>query len=107
MNSSGGGSVTVDIDQPQKLSRLLIFVKWLLAIPHYLALYVLGIVAIFAFFLAFVATLIGGSYPRALFDFCRVPALAAAADRLPVPADRQVPSVRVRGRPVLSSPTRG
>jgi hypothetical protein len=69
MNSSSGGSVTVEIDHPEKLSRLLIFVKWLLAIPHYLVLYVLGIVAIFAFFLAFVATLIGGTYPRSLFDF--------------------------------------
>jgi len=68
MNSSGG-SVIVEIDHPQKLSRLLIFVKWLLAIPHYLVLYVLGIVAIFVYLLAFVATLGGGSYPRALFDF--------------------------------------
>ena len=64
-----GGSVTVEIDHPQKLSRLLIFIKWLLAIPHYLVLYVLGIVAIFVFFLAFVSTLVSGSYPRALFDF--------------------------------------
>jgi hypothetical protein len=35
--------VRLDIDYPDRLSRLLIFVKWLLAIPHYIALFLVGI----------------------------------------------------------------
>lgn len=61
--------VRLDVDRPASLSRLLIFVKWLLLIPHYVVLYVLGIVAWFALVLAFFAVLITGRYPRALFDF--------------------------------------
>ncbi len=34
--------VRLDIEYPDHLSRLLIFVKWLLAIPHFFALFFLG-----------------------------------------------------------------
>ena len=61
--------VRLEIDYPPRLSRLLIFVKWLLAIPHFIALYVLQIAAFFALVIAFFAVLITGRYPRALFDF--------------------------------------
>jgi hypothetical protein len=61
--------VRLEIDYPPRLSRLLIFVKWLLAIPHYIALWVLGIVAYVVLIIAFFAVLITGRYPRALFDF--------------------------------------
>jgi hypothetical protein len=61
--------VRLEIDRPERLSRLLIFVKWLLAIPHYIALWVLGIVAYVALIIAWFAVLITGRYPRALFDF--------------------------------------
>ena len=59
----------LEIDRPQRLSRLLIFVKWLLLFPHYIVLYVLGIVAYFVLVIAFFAVLILGRYPRALFDY--------------------------------------
>jgi hypothetical protein len=61
--------VRLEIDYPARLSRLLIFVKWLLAIPHYIALWVLGIVAYVVIVIAFFAVLITGRYPPALFDF--------------------------------------
>jgi hypothetical protein len=61
--------VRVEIDYPSRLSRLLIFVKWLLAIPHFIVLYVLQIAAFFAVVISFFAVLITGRYPRALFDF--------------------------------------
>jgi hypothetical protein len=61
--------VRLEIDYPQRLSRLLIFVKWLLAIPHLIALYVLGIVAYAVLIIAWFAVLITGGYPRALFDY--------------------------------------
>lgn len=61
--------VRLEVDPPQRLSRLLIFVKWLLLLPHYIALYVLGIVAWFVLIVSFFATIITGRYPVALFDF--------------------------------------
>ena len=59
----------VEIDEPGHLSRLLIFVKWLLLVPHYIALYVLGIVAYFVLIISFFAVLILGRYPDALWSF--------------------------------------
>jgi hypothetical protein len=64
-----GYPVQVQIDQPQRLSRLLIFVKGLLAIPHIIVLYVLGIISSFVLLLAWFAVLFTGRYPRSLFDF--------------------------------------
>jgi hypothetical protein len=65
-------SVHLDIDYPDAetdLNRWLPLVKWLLAIPHYIILFFLGIAAFFAVILAWVAILVTGQYPRALFDF--------------------------------------
>ena len=65
-------SVHLDIDYPnveQDLDRWLPLVKWLLAIPHYIALFVLAIAAIVAIVAAWFAILVTGRYPRALFDF--------------------------------------
>src|SRR4030065_74244 len=58
-----------DIEYPEKLSRWLIFVKWLLAIPHFLILYALSAVAGVITFIAFFAILFTKHYPRGLFDF--------------------------------------
>jgi hypothetical protein len=64
-----GYPVRFDVAYPDKLSRLLIFVKWLLAIPHLLILYALGAVAGICIFIAFFAILFTKKYPKGLFDF--------------------------------------
>jgi hypothetical protein len=65
-------SVHLEIDYPdveRDLNRWLPLVKWLLAIPHYIVLFVLWLVALFAVVIAWFAILFTGRYPRALFDF--------------------------------------
>ena len=65
-------SVHLEIDYPdvkQDLNRWLPLVKWLLAIPHYIILLVLFLVAIVAVVIAWVAILFIGRYPRGIFDF--------------------------------------
>jgi len=61
--------MTYDVEYPQELSRWLIFVKWLLAIPHWIILYALGIAQGAVTFVAWFAILFTGRYPRFLFDF--------------------------------------
>jgi len=58
-----------DVEYPERLSRWLIFVKWLLAIPHLLILYALSGVASVITFVAWFAILFTKRYPRGLFDF--------------------------------------
>ena len=43
--------------------------KWLLAIPHYIILFFLGIAFVVVTIIAFFAILFTGKYPRGLFDF--------------------------------------
>jgi hypothetical protein len=65
-------SVHLEIDYPDvksDLNRWMPLVKWLLAIPHYIVLFFLGIAALFATIFAWFAILATGQYPRALFDF--------------------------------------
>jgi hypothetical protein len=64
-------SVRLDIDYPEQgqLNRWLPLVKWLLAIPHYVVLFLLGIGAYVAVIIAWFAILFTGRYPRALFDY--------------------------------------
>lgn len=65
-------SVSLEYDYPdveRDLNRWLPLVKWFLAIPHYLALLILGIVAVFAVVAAWLTILFTGRYPRAIFDF--------------------------------------
>jgi Domain of unknown function (DUF4389) len=65
-------AVHLEIEYPdveQDLNRWLPLVKWLLAIPHYIVLVVLWLVAIVAVVVAWFAILLTGRYPRALFAF--------------------------------------
>ena len=56
-------------DAMHELNRWLPLVKWLLAIPHYIVLWLLGIAAFFCVVIAWFAILFTGRYPRSLFDF--------------------------------------
>ena len=65
-------AVHLDLDYPdaeRELNRFLPLVKWLLAIPHYVVLTVLGIIAMLVTVIAWFAILITGRYPRGLFNF--------------------------------------
>ena len=65
-------SVHLDIDYPdaeRDLNRWLPLIKWLLALPHWLVLGLLSILAMFAVVIAWFAVVITGRYPRPLFDF--------------------------------------
>jgi Domain of unknown function (DUF4389) len=56
-------------DAAKDLNRWLPLVKWLLAIPHYIILFCLGIAAFFVVIAAWFAILFTGRYPKGLFDF--------------------------------------
>jgi hypothetical protein len=56
-------------DAPTDLNRWLPIVKWLLAIPHYIVLFLLYIGALLAAIAAWVAILFTGRYPRAIFNY--------------------------------------
>jgi hypothetical protein len=64
-------SVHLDFPYPdaRQMNRWLPLVKWLLAIPHYVVLFFLGIGALMAIVAAWFAILFSGSYPRSLFDY--------------------------------------
>ena len=65
-------SVHLEIDYPdaqRDLNQLLPLVKWLLAIPHFIALSFLWIVSSVVVMIAWFAILLTGHYPRSLFDF--------------------------------------
>ncbi len=64
-----GYPLRYDVEYPEELSRWLIFVKWLLAIPHTIILYALVIAAEVVTFIAFFAILFTKRYPQGLFDF--------------------------------------
>lgn len=57
-----------DVPRPERLSRLLIFVKWLMILPHAFILYFYGIVAAFVGFLAWWAILFTGVYPQGMWN---------------------------------------
>ncbi len=61
--------VMFDVAYPERLSRGLIFVKWLLAIPQLFIVYVLFLIAELLAVLAWFAILITGRYPKSFFEF--------------------------------------
>jgi hypothetical protein len=64
-------AVHLDVEPPDvaELNRWLPLVKWLLALPHYLALGFLALGAVCCVVAAWFAILFTGRYPRGLFDF--------------------------------------
>ncbi len=64
-------AVQLDIDYPDatRLNRILPLFKWLLAIPHYVVLSVLGIVAAVMALISWISILVIGRQPRWAFDF--------------------------------------
>ena len=65
-------SVHLELDYPNvptELNRWLPLVKWLLAIPHVIVLFVLSLAAIVVAIVAWFAILFTGRYPRWAFDF--------------------------------------
>jgi hypothetical protein len=56
-------------DVKKDLSQWLPLFKWLLALPHYIILFVLAVGAVFATVIAWFSILFTGSYPRGLFDY--------------------------------------
>ena len=67
--SAGQYPVTFDIEYPERLSRLLIFVKWLLIIPHLIVVLFLVIVYGITLVIAWFAILFTARYPEGLFRF--------------------------------------
>ena len=61
--------VRFDVEYPERLSRWKIFVKWILAIPHFIVLAVLQFIGFILVIIAFFAILFTGRYPRGMFDF--------------------------------------
>lgn len=65
-------AVHLEIEYPdakRDLNRWLPLIKWLLAIPHYVVLAFLFLVALFATIYAWLAILFTGKYPKGVFDF--------------------------------------
>jgi hypothetical protein len=64
-------AVHLNLDYPdaRRMNRWLPLVKWLLAVPHYIVLFFLGIAAVVAIIVAWFAILFTGRYPESLFRF--------------------------------------
>jgi hypothetical protein len=61
--------IQLDIENPPHLSRLLIFVKWFLLIPHYFVLFFLGLSLWFVWIVTGFAVLFTKQYPESLFMY--------------------------------------
>lgn len=64
-----GVHLSLDYPDARQLNRWLPLVKWLLAIPHYIVLFFLGIGALVAVIVAWFAIIFTGRYPENLFRF--------------------------------------
>jgi hypothetical protein len=58
-----------DVQYPASLSRGLIFIKWLLIIPHLIVFSLYAIAMYVVTIIAWFAILFTGNYPRGMFDF--------------------------------------
>ena len=62
-------SVSLDFEypDPSELNRFLPLLKWLLALPHHVILYVFSLLSLAVTVIAWFAIILTGKYPRALF----------------------------------------
>ncbi len=60
---------SLSIAYPEHLDRWKPLYKWILAIPHYVVVMVLGVGAVLAFLAGLVAVVATGTYPQAIRDF--------------------------------------
>jgi hypothetical protein len=58
-----------EVSYPQELNRWLPLVKWLLAVPHYIALFFIWIAAAFVLIFAWFAVIFTKRWPQGAFDF--------------------------------------
>lgn len=61
--------IKVEVAYPEKLSRLSTFFRFILIIPHYIVLALLGVAAFVVVFIAWFAILFTGKFPKGLFKF--------------------------------------
>jgi len=61
--------VHLDVERQEEYSRFMPLIKWLLAIPHYIALLVLGIGALVVIIISFFAVLFTGRWPEVMFNY--------------------------------------
>ena len=61
--------VRIEFEYPERMSRWLLWVKWLLVIPHLIVLYIYGFLVNVTTLIAWFAILFTGRYPRGLFEF--------------------------------------
>jgi Domain of unknown function (DUF4389) len=61
--------VRFDVEYPERLSRWMPFVKWILAIPHFIIVYLLQVVNSVLIFVGFFCVLFTKKWPRGMFDF--------------------------------------
>ena len=66
---AGKYPVTFEVDYPEEMGRFLPLIKWLLVIPHIIALMFVFTIATLLWFIAFFAILFTGKFPRGMFDF--------------------------------------
>lgn len=62
-------AVHLEVDHPSNPNRWLPLVKWILALPHYLVLYVLYVLGGLFVFIGWFAILLTGRFPKGLFNF--------------------------------------
>jgi hypothetical protein len=61
--------VQLDVQHQEEYSRFMPLIKWLILIPHYIVLVILGIGALFAILFSFFAVLFTRKYPEGLFNY--------------------------------------
>lgn len=69
LEDPGSYPTRTDFQVDPEMSRWLVFVKWLLLIPHFIVLWLVGIAELFVLFIAFFAVLFTGRWPSGMLGF--------------------------------------